>query len=184
MQSRVFTSVSRNTRSGFTLIELLIVISIIATLMSLILPAIQNARSAARRTQCLNNIRQVALAVLQVAERNGKQFPASGHFRKVLPTSSMCPPGTSEEITRTRFGGSAGINWEVKCLPELDRQDLFDRWQRTISVGSSVNVSLARIHLSIWACPDDSSAEGPGGLSYVINMGYGDLSQYNRIACT
>ncbi len=178
MLSRHSRSVSRKTRTGFTLIELLVVISIIATLMSLILPAVQNARSAARRTQCLNNIRQVALAVLQVAERSGKQFPAAGHFRKIMPASSMCPPGTPEEITLARLGGSAGINWVVECLPELDRQDIFDRWKRAIPVGSPANVSLAKIHLSVLACPDDSSAEGPGALSYVINMGYGDLLQF------
>ena len=67
MQSRRHTAASRKTRRGFTLIELLVVISIIATLMSLILPAIQNAREAGRRTQCLNNIRNVTVACLNFA---------------------------------------------------------------------------------------------------------------------
>ena len=73
MQSRRHTAASKKTRRGFTLIELLVVISIIATLMSLILPAIQNAREAGRRTQCLNNIRN-ALAACAVGLCLGMRF--------------------------------------------------------------------------------------------------------------
>lgn len=165
-------------RSGFTLIELLVVISIIATLMSLILPAIQNARSAARRTQCLNRIRQVGLAVLQVTERQNGQFPCAGQFRKIPPASTACPPGTPEEFTLLRYGGAAGINWIVECLPELDRQDIYDRWQRDAPPTSTVNIPLAQVHLSILSCPDDDSATSGGTMSFVINMGYGDLEQF------
>ena len=63
-------------KNGFTLIELLVVIAIIAILISLILPAVQQAREAARRTQCKNNIRQLALAVVNY-EGAHRRFPVS-----------------------------------------------------------------------------------------------------------
>ena len=61
---------------GFTLVELLVVIAIIGILVSLLLPAVNGAREAARRTQCLNNIRQLALGIINFESANGK-FPPS-----------------------------------------------------------------------------------------------------------
>jgi len=84
-------------RAGFTLIELLVVISIIAVLMSLILPAVQSAREAGRRTQCLNNIRNLALAI-----HNSASGRAGG-----LP-----------------YLDEGGSNWPVSLLQFLDRNDL------------------------------------------------------------
>jgi prepilin-type N-terminal cleavage/methylation domain-containing protein len=90
-------SVRRPNRTGFTLIELLVVISIIAVLMSLILPAVQSAREAGRRTQCLNNIRNLALAI-----QNSASSRAGG-----LP-----------------YLDEGGYNWPVSLLSYLDRGDI------------------------------------------------------------
>jgi prepilin-type N-terminal cleavage/methylation domain-containing protein len=84
-------------RAGFTLIELLVVISIIAVLMSLILPAVQSAREAGRRTQCLNNIRNLSLAITNKATASAGQLP---------------------------YLDENGYNWPVCLLGYLDRGDI------------------------------------------------------------
>ncbi|MGE0755989.1 MAG: DUF1559 domain-containing protein, partial [Pirellulaceae bacterium] len=92
--------------AAFTLVELLVVIAIIGVLVALLLPAVQYAREAARRTQCMNNLRQLALAV-QAFEGQQKQFPG---FRHIIPHSR-----------RT-------ASWHVALLPLLEQKDVYDTW--------------------------------------------------------
>src|SRR5262245_57734486 len=88
----------RTRRSGFTLIELLVVIAIIAVLIALLLPAVQSAREAARRTQCVNNLKQVGLAVHNYIDAHGS-MPQGGYF------NTSAGPGVFDNL-----------GWERGCL--------------------------------------------------------------------
>jgi len=147
-------------RRGFTLIELLVVISIIAVLMSLVLPAVQSAREAGRRTQCLNNIRGIAMAMSNFAgSKNG-----------ALPYMDQ----------NVSIGGySVQANWPVSLLGYLDRTDVVEALQR-VQGSNQGNVMLAaqqalnQISIEVFGCPNDgNNFKQPGGLSYATNCGYG-----------
>ena len=168
MQTRRPVTVSKPQRRGFTLIELLVVISIIATLMALILPAIQNAREAARRAQCQNRQKNIALAMMNFASAHRGQLPASGYYPQV--------PGSAAPNV---FDGRS---WVVELLPYLDQGALYDRWNQaapwndnTVFTAGMTNLTIGQTAISVLACPDDSSADGiNGALSYAVNTGYGD----------
>jgi len=144
-------------RRGFTLIELLVVISIIATLMSLVLPAVQSAREAARRVQCLSNLKNLGLAATNFASgRNGQ-----------LPLLDEPAPGLGSTIGTTL--------WPLQLMPYLDRADTHEY----INQANAMNVTAAVTYVlngsyAVLQCPNDvNHFKQPGGLSYGANIGYG-----------
>jgi len=155
MQTRRLPITPKHARRGFTLIELLVVISIIATLMALILPAIQQARAAARTLECKNNLKNISLAAHNFASAK-KKLPALGTYSG----------GTSTPL--------ALRSWVVELLAFMDRRDISDRWDNTVAWNNAtVNLGLGGTSIKVLACPDDVTAFAVGGgLSYVANNGY------------
>jgi prepilin-type N-terminal cleavage/methylation domain-containing protein len=101
-------------RSGFTLIELLVVIAIIGILVGMLLPAVQSVREAARRTQCLNNLRQLGLACANY-ESSNKFFPTAGG-------EANCFWDTGEEM-KPLFG-QENLGWAFQILPFVEQENL------------------------------------------------------------
>ncbi len=158
MQTRRSLILSKTSRRGFTLIELLVVISIIATLMALILPAIQQAREAGRRTQCQNNLKNLALAAISFAETRRGILPPYGTYANNDPTANL--------IIRPSH------SWVVDILPQLDQQAIYERWN--FGAAFSLN-AMSTKSIPVLACPNDDTSVGvDGGLSYVANCGVGD----------
>jgi prepilin-type N-terminal cleavage/methylation domain-containing protein len=150
---------------GFTLVELLVVITIIGMLVSLLLPAIQAAREAGRRSVCQNNMRQCTLALMQVAE-NKRAYPGSVNL-----ISTGYPMGQIQQVR---------ASWVIPILPQLERNDLFQNWQKVgtlLGAGqlSSVPSNLANQFYSpmqVLVCPSNGTPDlGGNPLSYVANTG-------------
>jgi prepilin-type N-terminal cleavage/methylation domain-containing protein len=144
---------SANSRRGFTIVELLVVIVIIGILAGLLLPAIQQAREAARRMGCSSNLRQIGLALHGYDHTYGRLPPT------ILPS------------------GASG--W-VSTLPYVEQSALYSRWNFSSKLTEVHNAKLAKKTPSVWRCPSmvlpDTNSERNGFSSYAFSTG----SEYYR----
>jgi prepilin-type N-terminal cleavage/methylation domain-containing protein/prepilin-type processing-associated H-X9-DG protein len=150
--------ISTPRRPGFTLIELLVVMAIIGALVALLLPAVQQAREASRRVHCVNNLKQIGLA-LQNYESLARVYP---------PSSVLAGTGT----TVTWLNG-----WSVhgRILPLLDKSALFNAINFNTSYRDPVNTTVSAQRVTMYLCPSEIRQElntAPFGKAGVTNYGF------------
>lgn len=140
-------------RKAFTLIELLVTIAIISVLISLLLPAVQQVREAARRTQCKNNLRQVGIALHNYHER-----------------VNSLPPGTIARFQNQWWNSEPGWGWAAQILPEMDQAPLYLSLRFGLAISDSANSTSRLTKLPAYVCPADpapgtfmATSQGWGG---------------------
>ena len=156
----------RTTRRGFTLIELLVVIAIIAVLIALLLPAVQSAREAARRSQCVNNLKQIGLAVHNYHSQNN-----------CLPPAGERGWGTDiNEPQRQRF------SMKARLLPFLEQQQVynainFNNFPGPVGasdsrgMGGAQNFTGTLVKIAAFLCPSDPNPGNSNSLTLPSAIG-------------
>lgn len=150
---------------AFTLVELLVVIAIFASVLGLLLPAIQSARESARRCGCLNNLRQIGLA-LGCYESNHAEFPMG-----CLECDYQLP------FPRRQ------IAWTVPLLPYLERRSLAERFDWTLPAMAPANADVGSAELNVLLCPSTRRTQRNGPTTGDIN-GNGVLDHGDHLAFT
>ncbi len=164
----------RSRFAGFTLIELLVVIAIIAVLIALLLPAVQSAREAARRIQCVNNMKQLALAAHNYHDGNNV-FPSGG----MTPMTAL--PGTSTSSANPLMNQYYSY-WScfVGLLPYYEQGNLANSFNfSSPSYFYATQDTVNATHQAVLCCPSDPTvlngngiytSPGPSGLTYAMGL--------------
>jgi prepilin-type N-terminal cleavage/methylation domain-containing protein/prepilin-type processing-associated H-X9-DG protein len=137
----------RSRFSGFTLIELLVVIAIISVLIGLLLPAVQQAREAARRAQCVNNLKQIALAAHNYLDTVG-----------TLPQGMTFQIDGNNPSVNTLGQISTAHSIFVAMLPQLEQQPLYNAVNFEMNVWNAPNFTIHGVSLSVLSCPTDPAS--------------------------
>lgn len=180
----------KRTNSGFTLVELLVVITIIGILMGLLIPAVNAAREAGRRTQCATNLKNFAVGAT-LHDTAKKKLPGyvakyglyAGGSGAVDPSD----PSNAGVVRHVKIG-----TWAVALLPSLDAQPTYEHWTEDrypIKAGTAADLgttggvagvgfhTLAAPNLAIFQCPSNPVSDGDNGKnSYIANNGMSHLT--------
>lgn len=156
----------RRPHHGFTLVELLVVIAIVGVLIALLLPAVQAAREGARRSQCVNNLRQQGVAIHNFHDTH-----------KVFPPAYVGDPVTTGTINGVNFpdtngNGPAGFAWGALILPQLEEANLQARFNLKAACWAPENLTIAKTQVPVFLCP---SATG-GSDGFLLDRGEGDAA--------
>ncbi|WP_339734155.1 DUF1559 domain-containing protein [uncultured Gimesia sp.] len=155
-------------RNGFSLIELVVVIIVIGILVSLTLPAINGTRRPARRLACLNNMRNVGLAVVHFSSGANSELPLL-----VNPNLETDPANAN--------AGNDNLSWCTTVLPFMDAVGFRQRWDATAHLASKDGATAEQIQaltalnntrFPVFNCPGDQFNTDRGALSYAVNVGY------------
>jgi len=130
----------RASRRGFTLIELLVVIAVIAILIALLLPAVQQAREAARRTQCKNHLKQIGLAI-----------------HNYESNFTLLPPSVCIDLAMSATGNNGAWSIHGRILPYLDQANLQNLVDPTIAWDFQLVISGVKV--PVYSCPSDPGAD-------------------------
>ena len=155
-------------RSAFTIIELLVVVCVIVSILIMLIPSVLQARLAARRAQCKNNLRQISLA-----------------FQNYVGMREVLPPGYVHRGDPATGENMAGFGWAAMLLPFTDNAPLFESFEFDAALWQAENVQASSQQVTIFVCPSDIASGfksvGVGTsqfamASYAASFGPGDLN--------
>lgn len=173
-------------RRGFTLVELLVVIAIIGLLVSLLMPAVQRAREAARRTSCINNLRQLGIATHNYLDAH-RRFP-SGWIQEqamcdidvtpfteplIIPLGKT-PQGQIQQAVIQDWALGPYWSWHSFLLPYMDQKTVQLNFElyKTAATAAASNWQMAQVPIEAYVCPSASyPASRPGNLGYTSYRG-------------